>query len=162
MKKKKNIHLTISYSSRNLLTITRNIQPTFVPVFPSLEGRISRISLACCIINRIISMALQYREIFRISFVIVGRAAAYDGFVLKLELPCRLRVSVVSYCGLLAFDARDAWPQTGGSLIESGEDSLCHCCKPCFVNAKPLIPSNRIVLPFPEEKIIISFQLVNQ
>lgn len=97
-----------------------------------------------------------------VSFVIVGRAAAYDGFVLKLELPCRLRVSVVSYCGLLAFDARDAWPQTGGSLIESGEDGLCHYCKPCFVNAKPLIPSNRIVLPFPEE-IIISFQeLINE
>lgn len=94
--------------------------------------------------------------------MIVGRAAAYDGFVLKLELPCRLRVSVVSYCGLLAFDARDAWPQTGGSLIELGEDGLCHYCKPCFVNAKPLIPSNRIVLPFPEE-IIISFQeLINE
>lgn len=59
-----------------------------------------------------------------VSFVIVARPAAYDGFVLKLELPCRLRVSVVSYCGLLAFDARDAWPQTGGSLIESGEDGL--------------------------------------
>lgn len=75
-----------------------------------------------------------------VSFVIVARPAAYDGFVLKLELPCRLRVSVVSYCGLLAFDARDAWPQTGGSLIESGEDGLWeHYCKPCFVNAKPSI-----------------------
>ena len=62
--------------------------------------------------------------------------ADYDGFVLKLELPCRLRVSLVSYCGQPAFDARDAWPQTRGSLIKSLS------AEARFVNVKPSIPSN--------------------
>lgn len=106
-------------------------------------------------------MALQYREIFRkfrdswsgrsLWWICteIGAAVSFEGF----------RGVVLRFA---SFWCTRCVATNRGKSYRVGEDGLCHYCKPCFVNAKPLIPSNRIVLPFPEE-IIISFQeLINE